>query len=418
MESDTSDIVTIFKEDGVYYIKISLDNYPPMITTLVWLIFGSATSLDCDIIVGVPVEFTRCNNLGSPVFNKICEVLDKILGPIIGTDKEINSSLGYWDDGIIQWCQKSSDIAEVNNSLMATFDSHIQMYSACPITRSLERNVTQKIHSSIRNVLCKMARAALKNNENSDALVAIILGVLNIPEIRRSTDLKAFIDAIFCGITITKPRQTDIVGLDKDANVCIYQLNKSREARNKVSREFMANIKKDLPIEPSVRQMLALNSHEIVLTNAIIDQLQILITAKTEGSINEIVAELKKSINDFTISFNRIVRNMRRKQEIGIRIDLLRLVDFRNIILTKNPLERFKNIAFQLGQTMALMDGVELYDKIRIAERYPELGVFLRREVPSDDDLGRLNDFIKMFLDRISGIPEITRTSCEHMRFK
>ncbi|MCJ7638190.1 MAG: hypothetical protein MUO21_11935, partial [Nitrososphaeraceae archaeon] len=132
---------------------------------------------------------------------------------------------------------------------------------------------------------------------------------------------------------------------------------------------------------------------------------------------HETTINLQKTIKDFTISVNRIIRNVRRKQEIGIRMDLLRLIDFRNLVLTKEPIDRFKNIAFQLGQTLALMEGVELYDKVDIAVRYPSLGVFLRREEPSTKDYEGLNNFVRIFLDRISNVKEITRTSCEIMRF-
>lgn len=57
-----------------------------------------------------------------------------------------------------------------------------------------------------------------------------------------------------------------------------------------------------------------------------------------------------------------------------------------------------KTVAFQMGQTLALMDGVEWYTKESIAGHYPQLAPYLRRQpgAPTED----LHRFWKLFLSR------------------
>jgi len=56
-----------------------------------------------------------------------------------------------------------------------------------------------------------------------------------------------------------------------------------------------------------------------------------------------------------------------------------------------------KTMAFQLGQSIGLMEGVELYAKESIGEAYPLLETFLNRDVSSE--LSVLNGFKEEFCD-------------------
>lgn len=58
-----------------------------------------------------------------------------------------------------------------------------------------------------------------------------------------------------------------------------------------------------------------------------------------------------------------------------------------------------KVIAFQIGQTLGLYDGVELYTKSEIARTYPELRPFLYRE--EDSDISVLDKHIKILADTL-----------------
>ena len=93
------------------------------------------------------------------------------------------------------------------------------------------------------------------------------------------------------------------------------------------------------------------------------------------------------------------------------------LRDIRYLLPIEGIATRYKDMAFKFGQAYSLMDGIELYDKNEIARYYqssfPSLGVFLRREHPTIQNLEELNEFIRRFLDRIETYPGYSRELCE-----
>ena len=62
----------------------------------------------------------------------------------------------------------------------------------------------------------------------------------------------------------------------------------------------------------------------------------------------------------------------------------------------------FKNVAFQMGQTLALIKGKELYTKKDVGEMFSELKPLLQRESNSKDFSQVLEEFKKEFLDSIN----------------
>ncbi len=62
-----------------------------------------------------------------------------------------------------------------------------------------------------------------------------------------------------------------------------------------------------------------------------------------------------------------------------------------------------KTIAFQLGQTLGLMEGIELYTKETILEQYPDLELFLLRNPSANSTILQafLNKFIHLAEERI-----------------
>ena len=73
------------------------------------------------------------------------------------------------------------------------------------------------------------------------------------------------------------------------------------------------------------------------------------------------------------------------KSNLSNQISVLDSIDFSNDIdFNKNNLEKsdvYKNVAFQIGQTLSLIKGDELYTKSEIANAYPLLKSFLERDV-------------------------------------
>ena len=69
-------------------------------------------------------------------------------------------------------------------------------------------------------------------------------------------------------------------------------------------------------------------------------------------------------------------------------------IDFDTLNKNMSAADIKKVIAFQVGQTLALLDGVEVYTKSGIANFYPKLKPYLQRYSDSNDDLQEmLNEF-------------------------
>jgi hypothetical protein len=82
------------------------------------------------------------------------------------------------------------------------------------------------------------------------------------------------------------------------------------------------------------------------------------------------------------------------------KLDTLMQIDFSKIddLGTKGPSKEdvYKAIGFQFGQTIGLMDSVELYSKESVCEYYPELEPFVMRM--EHLDLNVLNEYCKIFI--------------------
>lgn len=65
---------------------------------------------------------------------------------------------------------------------------------------------------------------------------------------------------------------------------------------------------------------------------------------------------------------------------LSILSDTDKEIDFNTLNNNMSDVDVMKLIAFQIGQTTALLDGVELFTKDDVGERYPELAPFLKRE--------------------------------------
>jgi len=82
------------------------------------------------------------------------------------------------------------------------------------------------------------------------------------------------------------------------------------------------------------------------------------------------------------------------------RLKVLEQIDW-NVIIefnkTFNKKDVYKVYAFQLGQSLGLHEGIELYTKNTISELYPELRKYLYREDASFDDIQKyINKFIQI----------------------
>lgn len=94
------------------------------------------------------------------------------------------------------------------------------------------------------------------------------------------------------------------------------------------------------------------------------------------------------------------------------RIAALKTIDFGQVETTAKgykPEDIRKLAAFQLGQTLALDAGIELYTKNRIALYYPQLSDYLQRKTPVQTQA--LNDMLVTFISRLEQrVPHMTTT--------
>jgi hypothetical protein len=128
----------------------------------------------------------------------------------------------------------------------------------------------------------------------------------------------------------------------------------------------------------------------------------------------DIKKKVKRDIQTKTIRCLRIMlsflsktgsRNVIKKALLGDGFDkaeLLKSIDI-SVITDLNKqsvsfLDYVKSMAFQMGQTLALNNGEELYSKESIAKKYPELKPYLDRDYES---LDALEDFKNKFLNSL-----------------
>lgn len=93
------------------------------------------------------------------------------------------------------------------------------------------------------------------------------------------------------------------------------------------------------------------------------------------------------------------VKSALRAETVREKLEVLKKFDFMktNDFSKKGKMEDIRKFfAFQMGQTVALWSGVEVYTKSDLARMYPELRFFLYREV---DSMRILNQFLRYIID-------------------
>jgi len=420
-----------------HHVHVTLKSGKTFYFPLEWMVFGSKTSLDCDVIIKTNRAFVE-EKPTPDIYNKMCEIFDMYMGSIIGsnrelTDVEVNSSVGYWNEGQILFAQKGSDLGEVNNSIMDTFDNHpkLQIYPSCPLTVRLKRDVWYKIQTTIRDILCKMNKSRYNNGLGEEAIThmhELLVNIFAIPEILAYTksEKKKYVCPILQGVFIQRVTNVELCGIIPDCSKIINKITATAENKRKRLKpidEVIDLMEKHLDPSDVIMKILRRNEKDgirVIRIIEVLDDKRRFIPVERYEHLRKLLLDL---IQSSVIHLNRVIRIVRHIQPLGVRMDLLRLLDMRNIkyLLPADAIAtRYKDIAFKFGQAWALMDGVELYDKQKIAKYYessfPDLGVFLRREDATIANLIGLNNFIRVFLDRVEGYLGYSRELKEEYR--
>ncbi|AYV77953.1 MAG: hypothetical protein Edafosvirus3_31 [Edafosvirus sp.] len=97
-----------------------------------------------------------------------------------------------------------------------------------------------------------------------------------------------------------------------------------------------------------------------------------------------------------------IVKKALKENTVECRLKTLRKINFEAIIHNQkkkeNIIQIHKTIAFQIGQTLALIEGKEIYSKMDVAELYPDLAIFVNREKYEQSHLIALTNMLNILL--------------------
>lgn len=88
---------------------------------------------------------------------------------------------------------------------------------------------------------------------------------------------------------------------------------------------------------------------------------------------------------------------------LGERLKYLKQLDLATPIVDKKETltDIYKVIAFQIGQTLLLINNIEVYSKEEVLEHYPSLSNFILRNEIKSDDMNELNRMKNILVDKI-----------------
>jgi hypothetical protein len=132
---------------------------------------------------------------------------------------------------------------------------------------------------------------------------------------------------------------------------------------------------KGLPDELNNAVFSTYSLHPQEMANPIVQRVRRMVPLKAVRAVRIILSMLSRTTERSQIK--AALQSYNQEQ----RVETLRQIDFADAALDT---ESLKSIAFQLGQILALIDGIECYTKSEIMGLFPELAPFLRREPEAD----------------------------------
>lgn len=376
---------------------------------LEYIVFGSPSSIDFDLMIKVPMELVN-SAPGAHTFTQLCQVLDKYMEAILwvglNPHKPINSSVGYWEDGELLWSQKGSSPAEVNNGIIATFNSHLQyqMFDVCPLVRIQPRNVWDKLLTTVRDLICKLSNCYIDFDSIEDEvewIASVAHYILNIPEVRLRP--RSFIHSFLSGYYIPPEILVRLPNRDLVSDM-------ERTQPKKLLRLKTLNQIYDSPDNIDlIREVIRLNRVHYAHLENIVDVVQ------ANGDV-ELAADLTKATRSGLITLNRFIDQSRKIREIGPRLDIMRIIDFTRVGIENDVADKYKTIVFKICQSLELIKGREIFSKEDLIKLYPAMTPFLKRLPIADDDLENLNQLVQHFIDVVINYPGYNRDLLEIMR--
>lgn len=150
---------------------------------------------------------------------------------------------------------------------------------------------------------------------------------------------------------------------------------------------------KGIPDETNNALLATFRLHKQEYENPVTRKVDRNILLKTVRATRIVLSLLSRSV------YRPEIKPALKSNDQSKRLEVLRKIDFCSLELGTNVC---KSIAFQLGQSLALNQGHELYSKSELKEHFSDLSPFLDRfKVPTFSPLNEIRD---RFLDSMKGI--------------
>lgn len=350
---------------------------------ILWFIFGSADSTDIDITFWIPFELTTAN---PHFYTRICYELDSLCKFVLGkynvdVTKPMNSCLAHWIDGKMLWVMKGS-VSESNNAIVTTWSNHPQQFKTCDL--SLVSRTPDDIHRTIlgclRMIVCSFADATFTNN-GLDKLFDLLRSIIMAPEISMidHKDIKQIVFKIY---------ELKSFVINRCKAILPTSLQRIEVLKKMVKKLEISEIDKFRDIY--------LESRTIIL--------ELVPIIRDSGILSD---EHLKALNDdlqgSEFTMHHISRMNTRLRYAFLQTTFLKYVDCTDMLVASpdSIVEIWKKIAFQIGQKLALIRGVELFEKRSIANEFPVLRPFLMRQTITSDDRIAIMGLFRTFVHEI-----------------
>ena len=395
---------------------------------LEWIIFGSKTSTDIDIMVILPMNVVDAIGKRHNIYTSFYRRMDGNLLPHIqnmavwnnknldeyilhnGEIKPVNTSCGNIQDGVLIWSVKGS-VGESNNSILATFKNHPQMFSECPIFRKLDRDIDAKILSSLRMVVGCLARSEYTQNDKTRltnllkmCFVGLVRHCIKIVEsARRKLNTNDFVMLL---LTVPNVNRTlyNIIKENGDESVLNSCDQLSRIVGKKQNPIGVYKIRKELVlaiVEKNIERIFNLVDGYMEYYQEIEEHSQVILEYINNNIETPNFGQYRDDVISGRNSLGNIASFVLKINRCGYTVHFLETIEWRDIDLVRETTEKMKKICFQIGQTLALLNGVELFDKEGIAGMFPELRSFLMRKEFGTDELNGVKSVMHKLLIEI-----------------
>lgn len=360
---DTIILSILYKDSCVLHHRIPLR----------YIIFGSETSIDDDILIWIHEDMTSYD---SHIYVQWCTQLDSLLHHLFS--KKVNSSMACWDtDGVLVWAQKGSELAETNNSIISTWNNHKQMeiYDSCPLKKMMPREPRIKVPGALRLINGKLSKSVM---------------------------LRPYLDTFLSKMFQVQELYYPMVDVDMD-------FSRDFKTDERLYKEIFAGKSSNNTKRNNLCRKLCKQYYDYDKGCCVPD---------SDGSLNTI-SEILDLLEDSSVVFGQILRKVLKLRYIGLALDFLSNVvnsGFANIIIPDrlkglSVNERLKTICFQLIQTSMLIDGVEVYDKAVMCRNYPCLEAFLLRRDTTPEDFENLERELLIFVRKIETNMDVLKLS-------